>query len=85
MIRVLQIISWWINRPDGSRAPDAWQFVAGDGASGQDVTGQTVVPGDPNAVVVELIVSQAQYDAIIAHPDYGEGAILHAEEVTDVL
>lgn len=77
MIRA-QVISWWIN-DGGENKPHAWTLQP---VSGSDVTGQVSVPGDPNAVVVELTLSQAQFDALLAHPDYGEGAVLFAEEVT---
>lgn len=46
-----------------------------------DVTGTpalNLVP-DPNGTVVEVIVDDAVYDAILAHPDYGEESVLWSE------
>lgn len=76
-----QVISWWINDA-GENKPHAWTL---DLQSGSDATGQASVPGSPNAVVVELTLTQAQFDALLAHPDYGEGAVLFIEEVTSVI
>ena len=41
------------------------------------------VPPDPNVIVVECWLSARNYNTILDHPDYGEGAVLWSEVIED--
>lgn len=56
-------------------------FIPDIGEGWADATGQpsaNLTPA-PNLLVVECVVSDATFAAILAHPDYGPGAVLWSE------
>ena len=61
------------------------QRLCQPGASIMDVCGTPLenVPPDPNVIVVECWLSARNYNTILDHPDYGEGAVLWSEVIED--
>lgn len=82
-----QIITHWVTgaMPDGTpvNAPAlfAVDVTQTSADSLSDATGQPAqnIPTAPNLLVVECVVSDATFAAILAHPDYGPGAVLWSE------
>jgi len=72
-----QLIDSWIV------VDDAYRFKIADIHPGDytDASGQPVQVETP--VILDFTVSDSVYDAILADNDYGEGAILYSEVVTD--
>ena len=81
-----QIITRWVQSTDANgqihNDPAIFADVAPQlGDAWADVTGQPAanLPTSPNLLVVECVVSDATFAAILAHPDYGPGAVLWSE------
>lgn len=51
-------------------------IVAGDYVTDQPTSGQ-YVPTEPNAVVVEVGITQAAFDWLVNSPNYGVGSVLY--------
>ena len=85
MIRA-QVITRWLHTVDAAGAPHNDPAIESDVTFGEgdgwtDATGQPAanLPTSPNLLVVECVVSDATFAAILAHPDYGPGAVLWSE------
>ena len=80
-----QIVTRWVEKTLGGEVFRSWKVFddfPGQLLAWRDVTdtpAANVVP-DPNAVVVEVTLSQAALDQIAAHPDYGDEAVLWSED-----
>jgi len=73
---IAYIATYWRTGPDGDNAPaifDDLPPVWPDWAQVAHAVGGA--PTDPNILIVEL--HAASLDAVLAHPDYGPGAILY--------
>jgi len=85
MIRA-QIITRWVPHPSMAWfAPAIWiNIPQAPGDAWTDVTAQPAanLPTAPNVVVIEVTVNAATFAAILAHPDYGPGAVLWSETIS---
>lgn len=78
MIYAWLVSAWVVDPADNSNAPQAaLDFAFAWPARWQDVTGQAAPPPNPNLVVMAVWLESL--DAVLAHPDYGPGAVLYDE------
>lgn len=88
MIRARVMTQWTPDPVDGSNGFQLWNDLQAAGAltPGDTMTDATNQPGEniapnPNVVIVEIVCAQPAYDAIIASPAYGIGAVLWSEQL----
>lgn len=81
-----QIITRWLRTVDEAGTPHNDPAIDRDvafagGDQWADVTAQPSgnIPTAPNLLIVECVVSDATFATILAHPDYGPGAVLWSE------
>jgi len=78
MYKIVFLDIWFIS-PNSTRSPKFFYVYPEIG--GSDITGQDSVPGDPNIVVLESVITEEQLSVFISDSNYGEESILILEEL----